>query len=791
MAQLPRTLSLVWFALLAIGLVAGTWWLRAPSFGFKTWNVDEAIHASVARTLLDGGVLYRDAVDQRTPLTYVAMAGILGLAGTDNLAAVHASLALLIAATGGLLFLALRRPVGTAAAIWAALLYPTLATTLFYVGDANAFVTEWFVAFFTSAAAWCFFGPARPRVFLTGVCGALAFLSKQPGALDLAAPFVVLVLWSRVTGENGPKLTRALAALAAGFATPVLLVVAYYAARGALGDFVFYTWTYNLSFYGPAIGTADRLATALLPLRLLAEAVPLLLALGLASTAVLFFRLLKPATTSPATRVWRLYLLVWALSATAGTAAGGRGFDHYAIQVLPVICAGAGWALGWLTTCAGVPSPSLGNRVGAAVAIATVVASVAVEVSHARARTLPIDPSWRVARFIAERTAANERVFVWGYQPDIYLFADRAPASRFVYASFQTGLLPWTNVAPEIDTSATIVPGAMETLLRDLQATRPAFIVDCSAGPNRHWQKYPPERFPALAAFIDQHYVPVETAQFVAQGFQLFAIKDEFRARVPDLVATHVASRDGTVGIFPTGESTRVVRIAASDTAERLCRVELHSGARLLGSVTLAPAAALTLDFALPSNFRRDAPALVARAVCADGAYFESAPFPVEETPSPLGPGELASFAAPFSGGYLSATEVTVRYGAQVATEAGHRYFYAHAPATIRFAVPDTVGSVRGAIGIRPEAYAPDNRAPTDGAVFVVRCTMPDGERRVLFRRTLNPRTIEADRGALDFVIALPSSSGRVLDFGISPGPTGNPASDWTYWRDLTFENYR
>ena len=31
------------------------------------WNVDETIHATVAEVLLDGGTLYRDAIDQRTP----------------------------------------------------------------------------------------------------------------------------------------------------------------------------------------------------------------------------------------------------------------------------------------------------------------------------------------------------------------------------------------------------------------------------------------------------------------------------------------------------------------------------------------------------------------------------------------------------------------------------------------------------------------------------------------------------------------------------------------------------
>jgi hypothetical protein len=59
-----------WFAVIFACLLVGVaLWLRWPTLGFSLWNVDEAIHAAAARTILDGGGLYRDAVDQRTPLT--------------------------------------------------------------------------------------------------------------------------------------------------------------------------------------------------------------------------------------------------------------------------------------------------------------------------------------------------------------------------------------------------------------------------------------------------------------------------------------------------------------------------------------------------------------------------------------------------------------------------------------------------------------------------------------------------------------------------------------------------
>ena len=95
---------------LVLALLLGTvLWLRGPSFAIPLWNVDESIHAAVARTLLDGGTLYRDAIDQRTPLTYYAVAAIFGVAGANNLFAVRLVLAGLIAFTAFGLFLLGRR----------------------------------------------------------------------------------------------------------------------------------------------------------------------------------------------------------------------------------------------------------------------------------------------------------------------------------------------------------------------------------------------------------------------------------------------------------------------------------------------------------------------------------------------------------------------------------------------------------------------------------------------------------------------------------------------------------
>jgi hypothetical protein len=306
----------------------------------------------------------------------------------------------------------------------------------------------------------------------------------------------------------------------------VLLTLAGLAAAGALRDGIFYTWTYNLVYYGPEIATADRVASLAVPFRLIGAAQPGLLLLWVLGALAALHRLLQrqPSAAETATNPGLLLVAAWSLAALAGAASGGRGFDHYSIQFLAPFCLGAGLVLSRLTGWAAA-APSRLARIGAAVVLAAVAYHAIATTLAARGRTVPLDPSHRVADYIREHSAPDDRIFVWGYHPDIYLYADRRPASRYLYASFITGLIPWTNIAPARDTTYAAVPGAMATLLQDLVARPPRFIVDCSVGFNRHWQKYPPEKYPALLAYLRLHYQQVEAQVFVPQGFRLYQLR--------------------------------------------------------------------------------------------------------------------------------------------------------------------------------------------------------------------------------------------------------------------------
>lgn len=687
--------------LAVVCLLAGfTLWLRWPTFGFGIWNLDEAIHATAARAILDGGVLYRDAIDQRTPLSYYAVAGVFAVFGENNLWAVRAAIALLITVTGGLLLAAGRRLSGILAGITAAVLFILISTAMIYPGDANAANTEWFVAFFSSAGAAALLLGGRTtssarRIFACGALFGCSFLSKQPALLDAAAPFAFLLYTGWRAAQSPRQIAVTLLTLIAGWLAPVLLTTVYLAARGALADAVFYTWIYNLRFYGPETTLNDRIMSALLPFRLLGGSQPWLLALWISGAAVVVHRVLQrhPEPTEQATNPGLVFVAIWSLAALAGAAAGGRDFQHYHIQFLAPFSLGAGLAIARLANWVRLAKHRW-LRAAAALLLALAAYNTVILAASARkpTRVVPVDPSQRVSNYIRENSAPTDPIFVWGYHPDIYLLSDRLPASRFLYASFLTGLVPWTNGAPDRPTDYAIVPGAMETLLRDLEVSRPLFIVDCSAGPNRFWQKYPLEKFPTLHAFIRTGYKQVESHYFLPQGFRLFMRKEP-------------------------GES-------------------------------------------VPDEAFPPLPATVANT------------FTLGTLGSPLIP-----------------IRASAKHGADVTMVDRHLEYFAHAPSILTYRLPASAAFVRGGFGIRPGAYAVENKGPTDGAEFIVRWRPDGGGEQILFRRLLRPREEPADRTVHSFRVALAPHQGGELELVITAGPYENTASDWTYWTDLMLEN--
>ena len=257
-------------AVLILLLVGWVCWLRGPSLTVPMWNVDETIHATVAEVLLDGGTLYRDAIDQRTPLTYFVTTAVFAVTGS-SLTALRIQILLMICGTALALGRIAFRVNGLFTGFGAALVFAAFSSYLLLPQDTLAAHTEWFVVFFTTAAAWCFLTgstriPTIKRCFATGEFLGMAkqglednVLHREmadnrcPSILYLrAAGFRLLPLlgWSKTKVEN--RLIKITGRFAYAFPSSLALKVGSFVTHATnRGDF-------SITFRGEPIDSLSR-----------------------------------------------------------------------------------------------------------------------------------------------------------------------------------------------------------------------------------------------------------------------------------------------------------------------------------------------------------------------------------------------------------------------------------------------------------------------------------------------------------------------------------------------------
>ncbi|MCD6459997.1 glycosyltransferase family 39 protein, partial [bacterium] len=158
--------------------------LRHQYFSVPIIIVDEALYSEIANVILDGGVPYRDAWEQKPPGIYFLYALIFFIFGRNNLMAVHLIAALAIALTAIGIFCFASIILSKRTAVISAFLYCAISSC----GSAAHFQaanTEIFSVMFAAWAVFFFFTANKKfsRFFLCGAFTAISFLFKQPGGL--------------------------------------------------------------------------------------------------------------------------------------------------------------------------------------------------------------------------------------------------------------------------------------------------------------------------------------------------------------------------------------------------------------------------------------------------------------------------------------------------------------------------------------------------------------------------------------------------------------------------------
>jgi hypothetical protein len=213
---------------------------------------------------------------------------------------------------------------------------------------------------------------------------------------------------------------------------------------------------------------------------------------------------------------------LWLVVSYAGVLLGGRLYSHYFFQILPSLCLIGARGLTEIRSALKSRDEALRTGITAILLLGFVFTLIRF---HGRTAVLAADlirgkQSQMTAGWFHERIDREERevaavvrelpdgedagrlgleamraggprtrdaegqtdfLFVWGYRPEIYYISGLLPASRYLSTQPLTGVPADVHYfadddRPVLDESSTAL--AREQLVRDLQQTRPKYIVD-------------------------------------------------------------------------------------------------------------------------------------------------------------------------------------------------------------------------------------------------------------------------------------------------------------------------
>ena len=452
-----------------LGIIALVSLGRVIHLGFPLER-DEGEFGYIAQQLLHGVPVYLSAHTQKLPGAYYVYALFLLLFG-QSAVGIHLGFLLVNAATMALIFLVLRKTHGGPAGCAGALVYGVMALSPALLGSAGH--ATHLIAFFSVAGLYALLeARERDRVVLylaSGLAFGLAFLMKQSGIFYAPLIFVYLVMDAyRLEPSRSAAFPARAGAFVAGAAAPMLLTAAYYLAIGQLGTLGY--WSFQLARqFGEQFGPAMRLQNFRNNTLQVTVGFMVVWLAGAVGLGVM----LRDRSLGAV----RYLLAAFGLAAILSILPGYFFTTHYYVAILPFLAILVGGLLGVVTQARGDRGPSAVGTVAVGAAIVIGLASGVVRYGpfyfgqmpdDAAARIIyagnPVPESVEVGRYLREHTSPADSIAVLGSETQIYFYAQRPSASRFVNTYFLTAEQPQAR-------------DMQLEMIRDLDRVRPKYLV--------------------------------------------------------------------------------------------------------------------------------------------------------------------------------------------------------------------------------------------------------------------------------------------------------------------------
>jgi len=449
--------------------------VRLPSL-VQPMGADQGLYAYIGDCIRSGGLPYRDAWDQKPPAIHVTYAAMRALLPRD--AAVPGVDLIVAGIIAALLWYLGRELAGGQVGPWAAIVFLLLSNPAFARLGGVSFRAQC-ETFIAAAVTGAFVSLARTRTrpgagifpFVSGVFFGAAFVFKYNAIAYVAAGGFALIAWQRLT-------LTAVVRLIAGFLTPVVAFIAWFAAGHALRDLYDATILYNVRYSGETYEGPWHALSYLLSFPVRHARVDALWLVGGGGCAVLL--------ASARRDLSRLVPVVWTAAACLTIAINGsRDLPQYFVQAAPALALAAAWGATFLRT----PFRIVNLLIVAAVLIGVwrvddfskLVDNTRHDLTYLLGRTTWSEHIARygdratrkysaqamdeLGRYMQAHSAPTDTVYVFGFSSGAYVRADRRSASRFFWS--RPVIVGFNDGKPGYGVSG---------LLDDLGRNRPAIV---------------------------------------------------------------------------------------------------------------------------------------------------------------------------------------------------------------------------------------------------------------------------------------------------------------------------
>ncbi len=454
-------------------------------------GINQGIYAYLGQTILEGGVIYRDAVDHKGPSVYYLYAAWIALFGKSSVA-IGGLAATLVGLGAWLASYVAERLAGKWAAPACAFVYAIVVQVPFMTDDLVS-TSLWFaegedleliagmsLALLIGGRKW-----TTPRIVGAALALGIAASGKQITVVSLTLSFFTGALLCWRHGQL-PTLKQVGLFFAVAF-TPWILYLAYFAAQGALHPLYDMMIAWQLSGYSKLIKVGPDYTVGTLFYNRLYPIV-----FGAVLSAPLFWWLARKADADRGDKVRQATALMIVASLIGG--------------LISVFIQSHGWGYHWksvvgpgsviITSCAVLAISRYAVPRGAVVRWAAIAVALGLMVMVSRATSRPYRMSWaavaKVATgastvaqeigkmgdpvgrfqdeqdaidFIKSTTTSTETIMVYALHSGIHLMSDRKPSGRFCL-TMQTA---WV--------SARRAEYREEFVRRDLSSPRPRYVV--------------------------------------------------------------------------------------------------------------------------------------------------------------------------------------------------------------------------------------------------------------------------------------------------------------------------